>query len=416
MVKVAVLGGSGIATPELVDALVRRLDLKQPLELVLVGRSPGKLAKVASLCASLARPRPQLTISQSTDFESALADARYVINQIRVGGLQARAFDETFPHAFDLPGEETVGPGGFANALRTIPVVLGYARLIEEVAPEATLLTFANPSSLVQYAITRHTAVNTIGLCDSPVTMIRGIAGLLGAPVAELSVDYAGMHHFGWVTGLRWRGQDVLQQVLQRAHEILNLGIEAELVKALGAIPHFYLKYFFHRERMLTQQRGKPARARQLMALQEEILAAYDGEPTDKPAALSKRGARWYESVIVPVLVALVENRSERHIVNVQNGTTLPWLPPEAIIETPAVLEEGWGRPLPPHSVPDAVRALIQHNCAYEMLAVEAIVEQSYTKALRALVLNPMGITYDQAKGILKRIWPTGMPQESEGE
>ncbi|TEU19178.1 MAG: hypothetical protein E3J25_00195 [Anaerolineales bacterium] len=176
------------------------------------------------------------------------------------------------------------------------------------------------------------------------------------------------------------------------------------------------MRYFFHRERMLPQQRGKPARARQLMALQEEILAAYDGEPTDKPAALSKRGARWYESVIVPVLVALVENRSERHIVNVQNGTTLPWLPPEAIIETPAVLEEGWGRPLPPHSVPDAVRALIQHNCAYEMLAVEAIVEQSYTKALRALVLNPMGITYDQAKGILKRIWPTGMPQEAEGE
>ena len=89
----------------------------------------------------------RLAVTSTTDAEAALSDARYVVNQIRVGGLQARALDETFPRSFELPGEETVGPGGFANALRTIPVAMKYAQLIERVAPKATLLTFANPSS-----------------------------------------------------------------------------------------------------------------------------------------------------------------------------------------------------------------------------------------------------------------------------
>jgi len=410
MVKVVVLGGSGVATPELVDSLVHTPGLLQPLELMLVGRTASKLEKVAAMCTRLAGTRDSLTVTHTTDVHSALEGASYVINQIRVGGLQARAFDEIFPRELGLPGEETVGPGGFANALRTIPVVLEYARLIQEVAPQATLLTFANPSSLIQYAISRYTAVHSLGLCDSPVTLIKGVAAALEAPVEELSVDYGGMHHFGWVTGVRWQGQDVMDQVLKRAEEIPNLGTDPEFIRALGAVPHPYLKYVFHPDRMLAQQRGKPARAAQLAELYDQILAAYEEEPGRKPDVLSKRGARWYDIIIVPVLTALIEDRTERHIVNIVNGPALPWLPPEAIIEVPAILEEGQAHPLPPCTVPPAVRALVQQNCAYEMLAVEAIVEQSYEKALQALVLNPMGITYDQAKGILDRIWPTGMP------
>ena len=155
-IRIVVLGGSGIATPALADAIVQRPHRTPPLELVLVGRTRAKLETVAAVACQMTRTGrsgrdPLVSIWHTTDVEVALSGADYVINQIRVGGLKARAFDETFPHEFGLPGEETVGPGGFANASRSIPVVLDYVRMMERICPNATLLTFVNPSSLIQY-------------------------------------------------------------------------------------------------------------------------------------------------------------------------------------------------------------------------------------------------------------------------
>jgi 6-phospho-beta-glucosidase len=411
--KVVVLGGSGVATPQLAEAIVQNSERTQPLDLTLVGRSAGKLRKVAEVARMVIGNDPLLSISETTDVETALTGADYVINQIRVGGLEARAFDETFPMELGLPGEETVGPGGFANALRTIPVVLEYAHMIERICPTATLLTFVNPSSLVQYAITRYTDVKVIGLCDSPVTLIGNIATVLNAPVDELAVNYVGMHHFGWVTGVWWRGRDVLPDLLERAAEV-NRDVDPRIVQAIGAIPGAYLNYIFHPNRMLAKKQGKRARAEELLELQDEILNDFDQSLTsgEEPTVLARRKARWYQAIIAPVLLALVEttygqsqDRAYRFIVNVVNGAALPWLPAEAIVELPTLLQSGRVRPLAPGAVPPDVKALIQTNCTYEMLAVQAIVERDRDKALRALLMNPMIPTYDQAAAVLERAW-----------
>jgi len=423
VVKVAVLGGSGVATPELVDAIRRSPGRTCPIELVLVGRTREKLEKVAAVARRLAGDDPLLTVSHTLDTEAALSGAAYVINQIRVGGLEARAFDESFPHELGLPGEETVGPGGFANASRTIPVVLEYARLMEHICPTATLLTFANPSSLVQYAITRYTQVYTIGLCDSPISLMNSIASALNAPVDELTVAYVGMHHFGWVTGVWWHGRDVLPEALTVAAEVAK-EVEPDIVQAIGAIPGPYLNYVFHPDRMLARKKGKRPRAEELVELQGEIMADYERPLAagQKPAALARRKARWYEAIVAPVLLALVEGSSSMHaagrdsrrthrrcthrlILNVVNGQTTPWLPPEAVIEVPTLLEDGRVYPLATGPVPPDVQALVQANCTYEILAVEAIVERDRAKALRALLINPMVHTYDQAAGVLERAW-----------
>lgn len=415
MSKVAVLGGSGVATPELVDAIVRSPGRTRPLELTLVGRTLGKLDKVAAVARHVAAGDPLLSVSHTTDVQAALAGADYVINQVRVGGLEARAFDESFPHEFGLPGEETVGPGGFANASRTIPVVLEYARLMERICPTATLLTFANPSSLVQYAVTRYTRVYTIGLCDSPISLVHSIANALHAPADELTVDYVGMHHFGWVTGVWWHGRDVLPQALTVAADVAR-DVEPAIVQAIGAIPGAYLNYVFHPDRLLARKKGKRPRAEELVELQDEILADYERPLTagQKPAALVRRKARWYAAIVAPVLLTLVEGTRAQFILNVANGhrmypsATIPWLPPEAVVEVPTLLEGGRVRPLAAGPVPPDVQALVQANCAYEMLAVEAIVEHDRAKALRALLINPIVHTYDQAAGVLERVWGAG--------
>jgi 6-phospho-beta-glucosidase len=272
------------------------------------------------------------------------------------------------------------------------------------------LLNFANPSSLLQYAICRYTKVAGIGLCNGPVMVSENIANVLGAAVHELVVDYVGMHHFGWVTAVWWRGSNMLPELLAKAVEV-SWGVEPSLVQAMGALPGPYLNYVFHPDRILAQKKGRRPRAEALIELQGEILAEYEqssvtGQP---PTALARRKARWYRDIIAPVLLALVEerapNRVPRFVLNVTNGRAIPWLPPEAVVEVPTILENDQVRPLSTKPVPPDVKSLVQANCTYEMLAVEAIVEGDRAKALRALLMNPIGHTYDQAVGVLDRVW-----------
>ncbi len=406
--KVVVWGGSAVATPELVDVLSREAIGAGPIHLVLVGRTKEKLEIVGTLCQCMAaRGEADLSVSFTTDMEASLADADYIINQIRVGGMEARAFDESFPRRFGIPGEETVGPGGFSYSLRTVPVVLNYCRLVEKLAPQAVILNLTNPSSVVQYAISRYTNVRVVGVCDSPVSLREAIAQLLDIPLQELSFSYVGMHHFGWITRVLWKGQDMMPQVLDRVAEISKLEIDPKILQAIGAIPSPYLKYYFHPDRILAKTEGRPVRAEQLIGVQAAMLEQYKGWASpEKPDTLVRRGAVWYRKIVVPVLMSMIKDARQLLIVNVDNGSAIPWLPAETIVELPAIVGANGVYPLAMGEVPGDVKAMVQMNAAYEMLAVEAIVERSYEKALRALMANWMVHNAGQAKGILDLIWP----------
>ena len=145
------------------------------------------------------------------------------------------------------------------------------------------------------------------------------------------------------------------------------------------------------------------------MELQEIMLEEYR-RPTsaEKPEHLVRRKAVWYQEIIAPVLLSAMNDSRREVILNVVNRSLIPFLPGEAIVEVPTIVGRDEIRPLAVDvaSVPPDVVAMIQLNCAFEMLAVEAIVEGSYTKALRALLLNPLVRTAEQAKGVLERIWP----------
>ena len=417
-VRVAVLGGSSVATPELALAIRDAQGRAFAIDLVLAGRSREKLETVARAARILAGDDERLRVSFTTSFDEALAGAEYVLNQVRVGGYEARLFDETFPDALGLPGEETVGPGGFANAARTIPVVLDLARRMERCCPEALVLNLANPSSLVQYALARYTRLRIVGLCDAPLTLKNAIARALGVEADRLSMDYAGMHHFGFAGGLTLAGRDLWPEALAKAADIVP-DIDPALVRALGVIPGHYLKYIFHPDRMLARKKGRVPRAEELIRLQAEILAEYrvlaagrSGDRPETPRALERRGAVWYRMIVVPVLTAFIGVASgegpaaTEFILNVTNGLTIPWLPPEAIVEIPAVIRRGGVDARPVKDLPPDVRGLIQANDLYERLAVEAIVEKDGSKALRALLRNPMIRSYDQAAAVLEKAWP----------
>jgi 6-phospho-beta-glucosidase len=406
-IKLAVLGGSGVATPGLIQALAQRTD-RPAIEVILLGRSTQKLERVAALSRRLAqRAAVPLTVADTTDVRRGLEGADYVLNQIRVGGYEGRAVDETFPHAFGLPGEETIGPGGLNNALRTIPVTLELCHTLEDVAPQALIINLTNPSSHIQYAMSRYTRMASVGTCNSPIDLAKGIAAALGAPIESLWVGYVGMHHFGWVTDVRWNGRDVLPDLLARLEQLPDLPVDADLVRATGAIPTSYLKYRLHADRMLAAQAGRPPRAEQLIEMRNLILADLQREDLQElPSSLVQRGAGWYAGIIVPVLLAHAMDTRTIYTLNVPNGSTLPWMPPDSIVELPTLVTRQGFYPLQPARLPPDLQAMLRRNAAMEMLWVEAIVERSYDKALRAIVLDPMIHSLDQARAVLQRIWP----------
>jgi 6-phospho-beta-glucosidase len=417
MPKLTVLGGSSIAIPELIAALTPYLRDGRALQVVLHGRDAYKLGLVGRVCAQMAAAVPGLTVEATPDLTAALTGADYVLNQVRVGGLAGRAYDETFPHRWNIPGEETVGPGGAANALRSVPIVLALCRAIEQIAPNATVLTFSNPSSVVQRAITQTTRLNVFGLCDAPYTMHKIAAQTLGVPFDGVDTQYVGMHHFGWITSALVDGEEHLPAVLADDTTLTKLGMEPEIGRITGTLPHPYFRYFFHPDRMLKKQLSmKQPRALELQALEADLLKSYEAYTgNDKPPALAQRSAIWFEAVVAPVIAALAFNVPTRLAVNVTNDTLIPDLPADTIVEVTADIIDGQIQsPAPRKLPPPALFALLQANAAYERTLVDAILQDSADVLLQAFLLNPLIPSYDVAKELVAEIWARrGHPPES---
>ena len=122
-----------------------------------------------------------------------------MISSIRVGGAEQRARDEAATIALDVVGQETIGPVGFAMAVRTIPAMVEYGRLVARLAPRAWLINFSNPVSLITQAVHQETDARLIGICDTPMEMFEDAAHALGVPAGAATYDYFGLNHLGWL-------------------------------------------------------------------------------------------------------------------------------------------------------------------------------------------------------------------------
>ncbi|MEO7979558.1 MAG: 6-phospho-beta-glucosidase [Sporichthyaceae bacterium] len=407
--KVTVVGGGSTYTPELADGIGRLGHLLPVTELVLMDPDLGRLEAVGGVCRRILAAHGSSTVVRATDdLADAAAGATAVLLQIRVGGQGARDRDETWPMSCGCVGQETTGAGGLAKALRTVPVVTAIAERVRTVAPDAWLVNFTNPVGIVTRALLDD-GHRVIGLCNVAIGLQRLLAAQLGVEPARVELAHVGLNHLSWELDVALLSADgtarvsVLDRVIAEFGPVLEeeLGLPWDLVRELGVLPSYYLRYFYEHDNVVRENRGRPTRAHEVSLLEARLLDLYaDPELHHKPALLAERGGAYYSEAAVDLLAGLLgsDGATRSQVVNGRNGGTLPFLPDDAVIETLVEVSTSGAVPLPVPEVPPLYSGLIAHVSAYEALALDAARHGGRHRVFTALLAHPLVGQADEAR------------------
>jgi 6-phospho-beta-glucosidase len=406
--KVAVVGGGSTYTPELVDGIGRLAGDVKITELVLVDPDTARLEAVGPVSARIMRALGHPgRVRWTTSLDDGLDGAAAVLLQLRVGGQAARQRDETWPLEYGCVGQETTGAGGFAKALRTVPVVLDIAeRTRLRAQPSAWIIDFTNPVGIVTRALldAGHRAV---GLCNVAIGFQRRFAGLLGVTPEQVSLDHVGLNHLTWERAVMVDGTDRLPGLLD-SHAVQvadETGAPLGVLRDMKAVPSYYLRYFYSHDAVVTEEKGRPTRAEQVAALERELLRMYADPALDhKPELLGQRGGAYYSEAAVALLASLVNDRRDAQVVNLRNQGTFDFLADEAVIEVHAVIGADGASPVPAAPLSPHMRGLVAHVSAYEELAVDAARRGGRDRVAAALLAHPLIGQYELAGQLADRL------------
>ncbi|MEE4409489.1 MULTISPECIES: family 4 glycosyl hydrolase [unclassified Serratia (in: enterobacteria)] len=446
--KLTVLGGGGVRSPFLAKSIAYNAHRIGVTEVVFMDTDRQKLAVYGAIAQGVfERIRSDIAFSLSSDAHQALSGADYIITTLRIGGEEGRIHDERIALNHQVLGQETTGAGGFAMAMRSIPAIIDYCRLIEQVAsPDAVLFNFTNPSGMVTEAIIKSGFKRKVyGICDAPSEFIRELAELLGCREAELSVDCFGLNHLSWFRNVRVNGQEVTEQLLadpRLYRDTCMKYFSPELVALSDNLMlNEYLYYYYYREQAIAAIVGAgETRGEQIAQINRQMLA--DLAELDIPHQLelafslyfshyltrensymqreSNQGkvkeremltlqqfieqpdSGGYAGVAIDILEAVNNGQQKRVVVSMQNNDTLDFLHPEDVIEISCELSNAGIHPVKMRDIPDTQKNLIAQVKEYERLAVAAILEGNRQKAIKALMVHPLVNSYSLAKTLVE--------------
>ena len=392
--KLAVIGAGSTYTPELVSGLTREAESFQIDELVLHDIDPVRREVVGGLAERmLERQGFAGDLLVTGEIDRALAGADKILIQIRVGGQQARLRDETIPAACGCIGQETTGAGGLAKAMRTVPVVLGIARRAREIAnPGHWLVDFTNPVGIVTRALLDD-GHRAIGLCNVAINFQRQFARHLGLPPDAVRVDQVGLNHLTWIRSVMVDGRDVLSDIIDGYGDTLaaEIGLPRAIFDDLGAIPSYYLRYFYAEREVIAEQKTEPPRAQTVMEIESGLLNMYrDPNLSEKPALLEQRGGAFYSEAAIQLVRSLETDSGDVQVVDIRNSGTLAGLRDDDVVEVPARITSAGAQPLSQEPLKPELLGLVQHVSAYERLAKQAAAGGDPRLARMALLANPL--------------------------
>lgn len=427
--KLAIIGGGGVRVPLLVNGLLsRRLPFD---DIALFDIDTARLATMAAL----ARRRAMgAVVSTHNRIESALRGADFVVSSIRVGGLAAREHDEAAALAHGLVGQETVGPAGFAMAIRNIPAMVSYARAIARDAPEAWVINFTNPVGIITQAMRRAADVKVVGICDTPTELFAETAHALHLNPSDCTFDYVGLNHLGWLREVHYRGQPMLARVWGDEEMLSRIYVRqlfpATYLSDLQLLPTEYVYFYEFADRAVANIRASGrTRGTQVAALTARLfseLAAGDRDNVDVyEEYLAERSASYmqaetgqlapaprspwaeltgYDRIAYDVIAGIVENTNVVVPLNVANGENIPELEPADVIEPPCRVNADGPLPLRVGNLPRVVRDLVVGVKAYERATIDAAFTGSRDALVDALALNPLVASRTLAAAVIDHL------------
>jgi len=364
--KIAVVGGGSTYTPELVEGFARRAARMPIDELVLLDLDPERLEIVGGFARRILDHLDwDGRLILTGDRDAAIDGADFVLIQLRVGGQAARLIDETLPPTFGLVGQETTGAGGFAKALRTVPIVLELAELTaRRAAPGAWIVDFTNPVGIVTQALIDE-GHRAIGLCNVAINIQRDLASHFGVSPDRVELEHVGLNHLSWERAVRVDGDDRLPELLADDADRLagHVGLPSSLVRALGSIPSYYLRYYYQTAQVVADQRNGHTRARDVMDIEARLLDLYRDESlVEKPALLADRGGAFYSEAAAQLIASLYDGAGDVQVVDVRNDGALPDLPDSAVVEIPAMIDRDGAHPVALAPLGPEIRGLVQRS------------------------------------------------------
>jgi 6-phospho-beta-glucosidase len=270
-------------------------------------------------------------------------------------------------------------------------------------APGAWIIDFTNPVGIVTQALLDE-GHRAIGLCNVAIGLQRQFARWFDVRPEQVELEHVGLNHLSWERAVRVDGVDRLPEMLADGGERLagQMGLPADLIVTLGAIPSYYLRYYYFRDEVVAKQRDGHSRAEEVMGIENQLLELYrDQGLAEKPALLENRGGAYYSVAAAQLIASLHDGAGDVQVVDVRNDGALPDLPDDVVVEIPARIDRDGAHPLALAPLAPEMRGLVQQAKAFEELTIDAARTGDREVALRALLANPLVGRWELAKDLL---------------
>ncbi|MPV49658.1 6-phospho-beta-glucosidase [Pseudactinotalea sp. HY160] len=431
--RLTILGGGGFRVPLVYSAVTAARHRVPITEVTLHDSDPARLAAMGRVLEDYRGDHPGAPAVRLAASEvEAITGADVVFAAIRVGGTAGRVLDERVALGRGLLGQETIGAGGLAYALRTVPVMERLARLIATHAPDAWVINFTNPAGMITEAMRAHHA-RVVGICDTPIGLVRRVARVLDLDLGDWSgvdVGYLGLNHLGWLKHLIVDGVDRLPALLadagllERIEEARLLGLE--WVQTLGALPNEYLYYYYFAREVTASVSGAAATRGEFLDVQQsgfysqvaehpgiahklwqttldEREATYMAEArgADEEREEADQGGGYHE-VAIDLMAALLAGERNAMILDVPGEGAIPDLPDDAVVEMPCRVDAAGVHPiLPAARLGLDELGLVTAVKGADRLLIEAARTGSRSLAWRAFGSHPLVDSVAVARGLV---------------
>jgi len=431
---IVIIGGGSTWTPGILKSLAMHCSDFPLRKIALYDTDEKRLAAIGEFGKILFREEaPQVEFLYTTDKKTAYTGADFAFCQIRTGGYPMREQDEKIPLNFDVIGQETCGPGGFAYGMRSIKDMI---ELVQDVRSysDAWILNYTNPAAIIAPALAKALPdeKKVLNICDQPINLLRSYGRLINYDYKKFTPRYFGLNHFGWFTHIFDEHGNDLAPKIKAA--ILSEGfkpVDAEqrdtswldtyaIVKDMledfpEYLPNTYLQYYLYPEYKASKMSRTVTRA-------TEVINGREKSVFDECRRVIQRGSARNANIvhndahgdmIVEIALSMAHNRMDTYVVIVPNNGIIENVPKDAMVEVAASLGVNGPSPYAVGVIGSFYKGLLENQHAFESLTVQAFFEQSYSKALAALTLNRTVVDAKKARKILdalieanKGYWP----------